>query len=223
MPLRPAVPFILLAPVTLLLSLDIHARDARIDEALNGFWAASSPQQVARAIDQLIATGLTFEDAFARLKAGRTYSKDVPTGIVRASRTADGRGFFYSIEVPAGYDPSRSYQVRFQLHGGVTGREDNGTRGSGGIGELAGDEQIYILPSSWVDAPWWGGSQLKNFRGILDTVKRSYNIDENRVVVSGVSDGGTAAFYIAMRDITPYASQVIVRAVRPRSSACSAA
>src|SRR6516164_5735184 len=100
MPLRPAVPFILLAPVTLLLSLDIHARDARIDEALNGFWAASSPQQVARAIDQLIATGLTFEDAFARLKAGRTYSKDVPTGIVRASRTADGRGFFYSIEVP---------------------------------------------------------------------------------------------------------------------------
>ena len=33
-----------------------------------------------------------------------------------------------------------------------------------------------------------------------------YNIDENRVVVSGVSDGGTGAYYVAMRDTTPFAS-----------------
>jgi hypothetical protein len=37
-------------------------------------------------------------------------------------------------------------------------------------------------------------------------LKRRYNIDENRVVVAGVSDGGTGAYYIAMRDTTPYAS-----------------
>ena len=37
-------------------------------------------------------------------------------------------------------------------------------------------------------------------------MKRDYNVDENRVVVSGVSDGGTGAFFIAMRDTTPYAS-----------------
>ncbi|MBW8867722.1 MAG: PDZ domain-containing protein [Acidobacteria bacterium] len=37
-------------------------------------------------------------------------------------------------------------------------------------------------------------------------MKRTYNVDENRVVVSGVSDGGTGAYYIAMRDTTPYAS-----------------
>src|SRR5206468_12051692 len=43
-------------------------------------------------------------------------------------------------------------------------------------------------------------------RGILDNVKRTYNIDENRVVIAGVSDGATAAFYFAMRDTTPYAS-----------------
>src|SRR5947208_9107477 len=33
-----------------------------------------------------------------------------------------------------------------------------------------------------------------------------YNVDENRVVVAGVSDGGTGAYYIGMRDTTPYAS-----------------
>jgi hypothetical protein len=31
-------------------------------------------------------------------------------------------------------------------------------------------------------------------------------VDENRVVVSGVSDGGTGAYFVAMRDSTPYAS-----------------
>jgi hypothetical protein len=95
--------------------------------------------------------------------------------------------------------------VRFQLHGGVS-RESNRPRGDGSIGTLAGNEQIYILPTGWIDAMWWNPSQIENLRTILDTVKRTYNVDENRVVLSGVSDGGTGAYYIAMKDTTPYAS-----------------
>jgi hypothetical protein len=37
-------------------------------------------------------------------------------------------------------------------------------------------------------------------------VKRTYNVDENRVVLSGVSDGGTGVYYVAMRDTTPFGS-----------------
>ena len=37
-------------------------------------------------------------------------------------------------------------------------------------------------------------------------MKRTYNVDENRIVLSGVSDGGTSAYYFAMRDTTPFAS-----------------
>src|SRR6185369_6414499 len=43
-------------------------------------------------------------------------------------------------------------------------------------------------------------------RLIVDAVKRTYNVDENRVALSGVSDGGTGAYYIALRDTPPYAS-----------------
>jgi hypothetical protein len=71
---------------------------------------------------------------------------------------------------------------------------------------LRGDEQIYLKPTSWRDAPWWTDAQVDNLRAILDSLKRTYNIDENRVALSGVSDGATAAYYIAMRDTTPYAS-----------------
>ena len=47
---------------------------------------------------------------------------------------------------------------------------------------------------------------MLNLRAILDRLKRTYNVDENRIVLSGVSDGGTASFYVAMRDPTPFAS-----------------
>ena len=82
-------------------------------------------------------------------------------------------------------------------------------RGDGSIGSLAGSgdrAEIYVLPTSWAEAPWWGDRQLGNLSAILDAVKRTYNVDENRVVVSGVSDGGTGAYYVAMRDTTPFAS-----------------
>ena len=68
--------------------------------------------------------------------------------------------------------------------------------GATGIGRLAGAEQIYVLPAAWNDAPWWSDAQVDNLRGILDAVKRTYNVDENRVVLSGVSDGGTGAYFV---------------------------
>jgi len=156
-------------------------------------------------IPDLLKSGVGFAEALSRLKEGRPYAAGAPKGIVELSRTAHGKQFFYAVNVPESYDPRRRYQVRFQLHGGVS-RESNRQRGDGGIGALAGAEQIYILPTSWVDAMWWTPSQLENLDAILDSVKRTYNIDENRVAVSGVSDGGTGAYYIAMKHTTPYAS-----------------
>ena len=180
---------------------------AQIDAAFETFWAASTPEHVRTAAEAIAAGGASFDEVLSRLKAGRPYARNVPTGVVRGTRTAGGQEFFYSLEVPAAYDPARRYPVRFQLHGGLGAREENRPRLDRGIGALAGDEpHIYILPDAWIDVPWWSEEQVRNLRALLDVVKRTYNIDENRVVVSGVSDGGTAAFYVGMRDPTPYAS-----------------
>lgn len=141
-----------------------------------------------------------FDAEYARLKQGRTYSKSVPTGTLKKRHGI----FAYWLVVPETYDPAKKYPVRFQLHGGVM-REDASLRGDGSV-RLAGGEQIYIMPAGWSEAPWWSDAQVANLRTILDDVKRDYNVDENHVVVSGVSDGGTGAFYIAMRDTTPYAA-----------------
>ena len=141
-----------------------------------------------------------FDAEYARLKQGRPYSREVKTGALKRKHGAVA----YWLVVPASYDPAKKYQVRFQLHGGAM-REDSSLRGDGTV-RLAGAEQIYIMPAAWNLAPWWSDVQVGSLRAILEDVKREYNVDENRVVVSGVSDGGTGAFYLAMRDTTPYAA-----------------
>ncbi|OFV90333.1 MAG: hypothetical protein A3G76_12995 [Acidobacteria bacterium RIFCSPLOWO2_12_FULL_65_11] len=178
---------------------------ADVDRAFKAFWEARTPQDAAKVVPDIVASSVTFDEALKRLQDGRPYSPGVPKGVIRSSYRANGREFFYAVNVPESYDPARRYQVRFQLHGGVS-RESNGPRGDGTIGLLAGAEQIYVIPYGWTDAPWWGAAQIENFRTILDRVKRTYNVDENRVVVAGVSDGGTGVYYVAMRDTTPYSS-----------------
>ncbi len=182
------------------------AAPGAIDAAFKQFWDARSPDEAARAAAAVLQSGVSVDEAFARLKRGRAYLPQAARGVVRLSRRVGQDEFGYTLDVPQTYDPSRAYQVRVQLHGGVTGREDGAVRGSGAIGSLAGTEQIYVLPNAWIRAPWWGDKQIENIRAILDSVKRSYNVDENRVVLSGVSDGGTAAYYTAMRETTMFAS-----------------
>jgi dipeptidyl aminopeptidase/acylaminoacyl peptidase len=177
-----------------------------VSTTFDEFFAADSPAEAARRADPIIKSGVSFDEALRRLKAGRAYQPQ-RTGVVHLSnRTEDGTEHNYAVNIPEGYDPSRRYQVRFQLHGGIGGRSDNKPRGTGEIGPLAGAEQIYVLPYAWNEAPWWGNDQILNLDAIIDSLKRTYNIDENRVVLSGVSDGATGAYFIAMRDTTPFAS-----------------
>jgi predicted esterase len=176
------------------------------DDVLATFLNASTAEDARKAAGVVASSGLRFDDVHARLRNGRAYSPDVPRGVVRRRHRIAAGEFEYSLDVPRDYDPARRYQVRVQLHGGVMGRQNGTIRGTGAIGALAGAEQIYVMPASWRDAPWWSDAQLQNLRAILDALKRTYNVDENRIALAGVSDGGTALYYYAMRDPTPYAS-----------------
>lgn len=176
------------------------------DAAFSNFFHARTAQEAAAAADQIVASGVGFEEAFGRLRQGRVYSRDVPRGVVRGSYRREAGEYSYTLDVPESYDPARKYQVRVQLHGGVGRMEASTAPRSGSNSRLPGVEQIYVMPQAWRDAPWWSARQVENLRAILDAVKRTYNVNENRVVLAGVSDGGTGAFYTAMRETTPFAS-----------------
>lgn len=150
----------------------------------------------------------SFEQAYARLRAGPAHAADVPTGRIESTRVgSDGLTYRYVLIVPDDYDPARRYPVAFYLHGGV-GRPDPGPGGGWwrNYDRVTGHDRIAILPLSWPESFWWQAGQVENLRAILSEVKRTYDVDENRVYVFGTSDGGTGAYFFAFRDVTPYAA-----------------
>jgi acetyl esterase/lipase len=206
-PIRSATAAVGLAAAVVVWSLVAHGQSAdKTTAAFATFWDARTPAEAGRAVDTVLSTGIGYDEALKRLKTGRSYAAQKSGVVMLTNRTDDRVEHYYAVTVPASYDPSRRYQVRFQLHGGVMGRSTNQPRNSGDIGALAGAEQFYVIPYGWTDAPWWSEDQVLNMNAIVDTLKRTYNIDENRIVVSGVSDGATGAYYLAMRETTPFAS-----------------
>jgi poly(3-hydroxybutyrate) depolymerase len=176
------------------------------DAAFDQFWSASNAREASERVADVLRSGVSFDDAYQRLKRGRRYAAQ-PSGMTRKSIAVGRTEHYYTVTLPEQYDPSRKYQVRVQLHGGVMMRHTNVPPATaGGIGALAGAEQIYIVPFAWDAAAWWTSDQTANIDAILDRAKRDYNIDENHVVLSGVSDGGTGVYYAAMRDTTPFAA-----------------
>src|SRR5207247_33669 len=100
----------------------VAAQAAVVDAAFQHFWSASAPREATAAVDAIVQSGVTFDEAYARLKRGRTYGPR-PTGFLEmSSETDDHAPRRFALVVPDNYNPARKYQVRFQLHGGVTAR-----------------------------------------------------------------------------------------------------
>jgi predicted esterase len=164
---------------------------------------------VASALPASAQTGnATFDAAYHRLRRGPAHAADVPTGrIERTRENRDGLVHRYVVIVPEDYDPARRYPVAFYLHGGVS-RPDPGPGGGWwrNYDNVVGHDRIAVVPLSWDESYWWQASQVENLRGILSEVKATYNVDENRVYAFGSSDGGTGVYFLAFRDVTPWAA-----------------
>ena len=197
----------LLILVVLILALRAAAAadPAAVQHALDRFLSAPNRDAAARLVNEVVASGVTFEDAYARLKRGRNYSPSAPRGLGRLThRTSDGLTHDYAIIVPQSYAASRPYQVRVQLHGGISVPRGE-TRDQ--FDRIPGtSEEIALYPSGWVRAQWWFANQVENIAGILDEMKRTWNVDENRIYLTGISDGGTGTYFMAFRETTPWAS-----------------
>ena len=169
-------------------------------ELVRRFHAADTAAGRESAARALIEADADFDEVYARLSAGPAYSADVPRGRLLKRRTgATGLDHKYMILVPEDYTPDRRWPVRWDLHGGMGADEWTELDGSWSPGWRSVREQIVVLPAGWWDAMWWEWSQAQSFEAILDEVKRTWNVDENRVVVYGGSDGCIATYFYAMR------------------------
>ena len=179
------------------------------EAAFAAFWSAPDAREAERAGRRIAAGGAEFSAVWAQLKAGRRYTAQ-PTGVQEMATHVNGARLDNIVEIPGDYDPARTWPLRVELHGGVgrpaprgggppPGRALTSTR-------LPGQSQIHIRPRSWADSMWWQAAAVDNIANLIDAVKRKYNVDESRVYVTGISDGGTGVLFLAMRDATPWAA-----------------
>ncbi len=179
-----------------------------LDRAMAEFWNAGDSGAVQASIRKIEQTGPAFDTVLSRLGSGRTYSASVPRGRLSLEhRTSDGQRHHYTLIVPSTYDPAHRAPLWIFLHGGVN-TEDRSLDREWDFERFHAPEGISLYPAAWRGAMWWHENQLENLLGILDELKRTYNIDENRVYVVGVSDGGTGAYFLAFRHPTPFAAIV---------------
>lgn len=173
-----------------------------LEDELQRFWSAPSLQERAAVASAIVAGGAPFEAVLAGLRRGRAYADDVPRGRLLRERTGvDGLRHPYMILVPEDYDPAVRWPVRFDLHGGMGAEEWKRLDGawSPEWRDHEAHEQIVVVPAGWWDSMWWEWSQAESFEAILREVRATWNVDEDRVVLYGTSDGGAALFFQAMR------------------------
>ena len=200
------------AAIAILISLAtlparLGAQASATDALWIAYWKADSPKAAAADAEKLLKAGVTFDDAYRRLKSGRAYAPVNPGPRAMRFSGPGGAAYDNTIDIPASYDPARRWPVRVQLHGGVDRQDpDEGRRRRGQ--RIPGEPQIVVEPFGWADSAWWHTTQVDNILTLVDKVKRQFNVDESQVYLTGTSDGGTGTYYLAMREPTLFAAML---------------
>ena len=170
-------------------------------------WQAESPKAVERAMAALKSSGASFEEVYRALEAGPRARPEPPMGKRQWLYRSEGIAYPFTVRVPASYDPERKIAVRVYLHGGISvPKPQRGDPMARVQDRLVGEDFLAVFPQSWDEAPWWSRRQVTSLEGILRRLKGIYNVDESRVFLYGISDGGTGAWYQAFRAPTPWAA-----------------
>ncbi|HEY4196408.1 MAG TPA: hypothetical protein VGM63_12785 [Mucilaginibacter sp.] len=120
----------------------------------------------------------------------------------------------FLIVLPANYDPHRSYSLLFFLHGAVsmnTGYIDHlddwDTQGWNRFYTKYAHEVIMVYPHGNADYNWmYPDKGFYMVPAILKQIKQVIHVDDDRVFISGHSNGATGSFSYLMKQPSPFAA-----------------
>jgi predicted peptidase len=128
-------------------------------------------------------------------------------------------GMDYLVWLPEGYgqDPEEQWPLIFFLHGAGSEENDSKFVMSYGLPEVlySGDQPsdfpfVVISPQAYPGIPWWEGDTLIILNALLDEVIRTYQVDPNRVYLTGLSMGGYGSWWLATAYPDRFAAMVSV-------------
>jgi len=117
----------------------------------------------------------------------------------------DGLERTYIIHLPAGKEKAAGNPLVLALHGG--GGKGSGMNKLSGFDDVSDERGFVVVYPDGVDKQWNDGrddfhlnndiNDVKFISCLIDTLKVLYNIDSNRVYVTGISNGGIMSFRLA--------------------------
>jgi phospholipase/carboxylesterase len=124
------------------------------------------------------------------------------TGVLHAGNEPGSRGG-YSLYVPEVYTPDRAWPLVVALHGGSgNGRNFLWTW----LRDARSHGAILVAPTAM--GPTWAlmgeDTDTPNLHRILDAVKSRWNVDASRMLLTGMSDGGTFCYVAGLEDASPF-------------------
>ncbi len=118
----------------------------------------------------------------------------------------------YFIHIPQNYDHTKPARLLVYLHGGV-GRKDFIEDFSDYVPQITAmfpDEVInnwfFLFPQGNQYTIWWDLVGMENVKAQIRNLKENYNIDDDKIYMTGFSDGGSASFHFALTDPNLFAA-----------------
>lgn len=126
----------------------------------------------------------------------------------------DGKKRALGIHAPQSYSPSRPVPLVLWLHGGVNGdKQDRGAEVAYYFAKEADSLYfIFAAVSGERGATWFDPIGIGNVREAVRTLKLRYNVDDNRVILAGVSDGGVGCYISGMHYPADFAGYIVCSA-----------
>lgn len=182
-----------------------------LKEAMAVFWESQSLDEKNDAAKKIIKLKPDFYEVYRMLQKGKPYKSDIKNGFVeKIILTPPGLKHYNVIFVPFDYDPKQKYDVKIFLHGAVS--QSNPKQLMRWIDtsdvQWKNVKHIGIYPAAWCESKWWNPSQAENINQLIRFAKENYNVDDDRVFISGISDGATGAFYFANAMPSPFSGYV---------------
>ncbi len=194
--------------IAMLFALSVRAED--LARKLDRLLAANDGKEQQKIIAQILKQKPSPDSLIALLKGIKFPAPD-STGIIRGENLCiDGvkRPFYWL--VPKNYDPAKKTPLLVCIHGGVMRPEiiDKPEDLVYPTFMDVANETGYIMlfPAGEAKAAWWDSVGVANVLAQIRTTKRKFNIDDNRVYMTGFSDGGSGSFFFAMCHPTDFAA-----------------
>ncbi len=166
---------------------------------INSYLEASKSEK-KRIAKNIIRNQLPFDQLYSRLKSGKSYNPKAIKGFIENS-FVNGKGIEHPnlIFVPYKYNSTKKYRVKVFLHGAVANLNPKQLYNWINMSDTAWKSVDYIsvFPSGHLGSQWWSYSQVENINQLIDFVKINYNVDENNIYLTGISDGASGIFYQA--------------------------